>query len=164
MAYFPSDKYTFDCKYVSFCIELNTFIRLKIANSFLFLIFPVCYLYVMSQSTFHDQIRPRPLIACLNCAAWSLSGQRLFSVELYMHKVCVQAATQNILAPFKIASVAPAGSSYFQKIIDERVLITCFFHSVDYDTDTPLGCLFRPKGSIAPRRKGVSVFKQVGNK
>ena len=70
MAYFPSDKYTFDCKYVSFCIELNTFIQLKIANSFLFLIFPVCYLYVMSQSTFHVQIRPRPLLACLNCAAY----------------------------------------------------------------------------------------------
>ena len=71
LRYFPSDTYTFDCKYVSFCIALNTFIRLKIANSFLFLIFPVCFLYLMSQSTFHDQIRPRPLIACLNCAAQS---------------------------------------------------------------------------------------------
>ena len=70
VTYFPSDKYTFDCKYVLFCIELNIFIRLKIAYFFPFLICPVCYLYVMSQSIFHDQIRPRPLIACLNCAAY----------------------------------------------------------------------------------------------
>ena len=69
VADFPSDKYTFDCKYVSFCIEFNTFIRLGIANSFLFIIFQCCYFYVMSQSTFPDQIRPRPLISCLNCAA-----------------------------------------------------------------------------------------------
>ena len=67
---FPSDKYTLDCKYVSFCIELNTFKRLGIANSFLFIIFQCCYFYVMSQSTFPDQIRPRPLISCLNCAAY----------------------------------------------------------------------------------------------
>ena len=33
-ANFSNDKYTFDCKYVSFCIELNTFTRLGIANSF----------------------------------------------------------------------------------------------------------------------------------
>ena len=69
MADFPSDKYTFDCKYVQFCIELNTFIRLGMANAFLFLIPLCCYFYVKSQSTFPDQIRPRPLIACLNCAA-----------------------------------------------------------------------------------------------
>ena len=71
MADFPSDKYSLDCKYVSFCIELNTFKRLGIANSFLFIIFQCCYFYVMSQSIFPDQIRPRPLIhvSCLNCAA-----------------------------------------------------------------------------------------------
>ena len=79
MADFPSDKYTFDCKYVSFCIEFNTFIRLGIANSFLFQIFPCCYFYVMSQSTFPDQIKPRPLIACLNCAAWVVDV--LFGVQ-----------------------------------------------------------------------------------
>ena len=67
VADFPSDKNIFDCKNVSFCIELNTLIRLGIAN--FFLIFQCCYFYVMSQSTFVDQIRPRPLIACLNCAA-----------------------------------------------------------------------------------------------
>ena len=43
VADFPSDKYILDCKYVSFCIELNTFIRLGIANSSLFLIFPCCF-------------------------------------------------------------------------------------------------------------------------
>ena len=53
---------------LSFCIQLNTFIRLGIANSFIFVIFLCCYFYEMSQSTFSDQIRPRPLIACLNCA------------------------------------------------------------------------------------------------
>ena len=68
---FSGDKYKFACTYVSFCIELNTFVRLRIANSFLFLIFQWCYFYVLSQSTFPDQIRPRPLIACLNCAALS---------------------------------------------------------------------------------------------
>ena len=72
---FRSNKYTFDFKYVPFCIELNTFIRFKIANSFLFLIFPCFYFYVMSQSTFPDQFRPRPLIACLNCAAWANFNQ-----------------------------------------------------------------------------------------
>ena len=72
VADFLSDKYSFDCRYASFCIELKTFIRLIIANSFLFLIYPCCYFYVMSQSTFHNQIRPRPLIACLNCAAISV--------------------------------------------------------------------------------------------
>ena len=41
----PSDKYSLDCKNVSFCIELYTFIRLGIVNSFLFLIFPHCYFY-----------------------------------------------------------------------------------------------------------------------
>ena len=69
VADFSSHKYTFDCKYVSFCIELNTFVRLGFANSFFFLILPCCYFYVMSQPIFPDQIRPRPLIACLNCAA-----------------------------------------------------------------------------------------------
>ena len=44
---FRSDKYTFDCKYISFCIYLNTFIRLGIANSFLFIIFSCCYFYVI---------------------------------------------------------------------------------------------------------------------
>ena len=74
---FSSDKYTLDCKYVSICIELNTFKRLGIANSFLFIIFQCCYFYVMSQSTFPDQIRPR--LSCLNCAAWpSGSGEEDF--------------------------------------------------------------------------------------
>ena len=82
MADFPSDKYTFDCKYVSFCIELNTFIRLGIANSFLFLIFPFCYFYVMSQSTFPDQIRPRPLIACLNCSAKHCAQVKICSLHM----------------------------------------------------------------------------------
>ena len=58
---FPSDKYTFDCKNVSFCIELNTFIRLRSANVFLFLIFPCCYFYVMSQSIFLISLGPAPL-------------------------------------------------------------------------------------------------------
>ena len=70
VADFPSDKYTLDCKYLSFCISLNTFKRLGIANSFTFIIFQCCYFYVMSKSTFPDQIRPRPLISCLNCAAY----------------------------------------------------------------------------------------------
>ena len=61
---FSNRKITFDCKYVSFCIE---FIRLGIAYYFLFQTFP-CF-YVMSQSTFPDKIRPRPLISCPNCAA-----------------------------------------------------------------------------------------------
>ena len=79
VADFPSDKYTctLDCKYVSFCIDLITFKRLWIANSFIFIIFQCCYFYVMSQSTFHDQIRPRPLISCLNCAAFSLQKHRV---------------------------------------------------------------------------------------
>ena len=32
MADFPSDKYTFDCKYVSFCIKLNTLHDLELLN------------------------------------------------------------------------------------------------------------------------------------
>ena len=44
LADLTSDKYAaFDLKYISFCIQLNTFVRLGIANSFLFLIFPCRY-------------------------------------------------------------------------------------------------------------------------
>ena len=93
MADFPRDKYTFDCKYVSFCIELITFIRLGIANSFLFLIFPCCYFYVMSRSTFPDQIRPRPLIACLNCAS---SSQQL-TIRSYLHDLHLYSKPTEIL-------------------------------------------------------------------
>ena len=42
-----------------------TFIRLGIAMSSLFLIFQCCYFYVMSQSTFPDQISPAPLYHAL---------------------------------------------------------------------------------------------------
>ena len=49
--------------------ELSWVKHLGIANSFLFLIFLCCFFHEMSQSTFPDQIRPRPLTACLNCAA-----------------------------------------------------------------------------------------------
>ena len=103
MAYFPSDKYTFDCKYVSFCIELNTFIRLKIANFFLFLIFSVCYLYVMSQSTFHDQIRPRPLIACLNFQSLRLKpGFQYFSTLVYFGFLSKHTEMHTRTAPVKL--------------------------------------------------------------
>ena len=46
--------------------KTHILIRLWIANSFLFLIFPCCYFYVMPQSTFSDQIRPCPHISYLN--------------------------------------------------------------------------------------------------
>ena len=68
---------------------LNTFKRLKIANSFLFLIFPVCYLYVMSQSTFHDQIRLHPLIACLICAAWEHSRTKKLREESRKKRIII---------------------------------------------------------------------------
>ena len=100
MADFPSDKYIFDCKYVAFCIELNTIIRLEIAISFLFLIFPCCYFYVMSQSTFPEYIRPRPLIACLNCAAKGEVTKifRLMSISLYPTKyLYVPKVEKNVL-------------------------------------------------------------------
>ena len=58
----PRAKYAFDCKYISFCIQLNNFIRLGIANSFIFVIFTCCCLYVMPQLTFSDQIRLRHFI------------------------------------------------------------------------------------------------------
>ena len=50
-------------QYIWFCIQLNTFIHLHFNN------LPVLLLYVMSQSTISDQIRPCSLITCLNCAA-----------------------------------------------------------------------------------------------
>ena len=54
-------KYAFNCQHITFCIQLNIFIRLGIANSFIFLIFPCCYFYVMSRVTFkHFLIRLGP--------------------------------------------------------------------------------------------------------
>ena len=51
-------------------ITLNTFMRFGIANSLISVIFP-WYFCVISQSRFSDQIRPNPLIACLNSAMFS---------------------------------------------------------------------------------------------
>ena len=56
------------CRYVSFCIQLNASMRRQIANSYIFVIFLCCFFYDMSQSTFSDQIRTRPLTGCLICA------------------------------------------------------------------------------------------------
>ena len=63
----PSDKIAFNCKYILFYIQLSTLIQLVIANSDIFAILPCSYIYVMSQSTFPDQIRLRPFIESLCC-------------------------------------------------------------------------------------------------
>lgn len=69
--------------YISFCIQLSTLIWL---GEF-FVILLCCYFYVMSQSTLSDQIRPRPLIACLNCATHWVQGMFSHLCEvLYVYK------------------------------------------------------------------------------
>ena len=50
-------------------LSLSTRIRLWISKSFIFIIITCFYFYVLSQSTFSDQIRPRLSLVCFNYVA-----------------------------------------------------------------------------------------------
>ena len=56
----PCYKDAFDCKFVSFCIQLNTLIWLGLTSSFIFVILPCSNFHVISQSNFLIWLGPTP--------------------------------------------------------------------------------------------------------
>mgnify|MGYP003686001203 CR=1 FL=1 len=72
VADFPSDEFPFDCKYVSFCIWVKHLYTTWNWSFFSFSLSSHVVILMWCPFKIFYQIRPRPLIACLNCAAQNL--------------------------------------------------------------------------------------------